>query len=130
MHDREIIKSTIRNITLLLHLQAKLDTFEELKTLREPEVPLANTDRFAMEVRNRRQEPDEYYSMRDRRASWDSIPERDTDAYLTSPKEQLLDMIKLYNYLQSQRHSGRNRLNGPISLKHRNQAWQYPCLNY
>ena len=61
-----------------------------------------------MEVMNRRQEPEDYYSTRDRRTSWDTMPEGDTDEYITSPKEQLLDLIKLYNYLQSQRDSGKN----------------------
>ena len=76
----------------------------------EPEVPLSSSESSGREVLNRRPDLEDYYSARDRRGSWDTPYERYTDEFITSPKEQLLDMIKLYNYLQSQRDSGNKQL--------------------
>ena len=86
--------------------QAKLLAFEGLKSMAEPEVPLSSSESFGREVLNRRPDLEDYYSAQERRGSWDTPYERYTDDFITSPKDQLLDMIKLYNYLQSQRDSG------------------------
>ena len=76
----------------------------------ESEVPLSSSESFGREVLNKRPELEDYYSARDRRGSWDTGYETDTDEFIPSPKEELPDMIKLYNYLQSQRDSGRHTL--------------------
>ena len=90
------------------YFKAKLLAYEDMNTMAGPEVLLANPDRFGMDDINKRFDSTSFYNVGSRRGSFDSGLETDLDDYKTTPKEQLLNMIKLYNYLHNQGNSGRN----------------------